>query len=214
MKVLLLPVIALLSGLAGPAQAQAPSPARDPAHRFGLGIVGTTRAFVHQPAPMSGVSASYAYTFVDRLAIAATAEVSLWYPSKSIDSLYAGRRLDLGLCPRATILRNRRTSETKVAAELYLLAMAGVTWPWVTVPERRAISEKVDGERGWYVGAGAGGAFVWTHWGVFVEVAYQLHRAGLTTTVTALDGSQPPVASQTHPVEHQVTGTTGVLLVL
>ncbi len=210
MKLLLL-VMALVAS-AGPAQAQALPRAGDRAHRLALGMDGTTRSFIRQPAPVSGASASYSYV-LDRLAIAATAAVSVWYPSSSIDSPYTGRRFDLGLSPRVAVFRANR-GRAALAPELYLLAMGGATWSSVTVPERRAIREKVDGKLGWYVGAGAGGALVWTRWGIFLEVAYQLHRTGLTKTVTALDGSQAPVVEHTHPAEHQLVGTAGVLLVL
>jgi hypothetical protein len=179
------------------AAAAAPA-AAGPRLSLGLGLGGTWSAEGSPGGPSygrgpfeAGYLLRYEQPLTDRFALAATGSHFIWTQSAAKDAGYDTQRVDLGVAPVWRIARRTKQGIWLCVFDLDLSFPVGVSVPIVRPPTRRAASEHVEGQTGWFVGATLRGTLVVGHVGLFLEYAFQRSATGVRSVVTPRDGSAP-----------------------
>ncbi len=162
------------------------------------------------PAPINfGVSVGGEHRVFNRLWLAASCGVAVWTDGAGVDAGYSYGRLDLGVAPRLELYRR---PARVVTTSLDLALPIGLGKPFVAVPQRRAFSEEVHTQVGWYGGATVSVTVLFRlgrepsapRLGFRVETGYIRHASHRRTTLTPTDAAQAPVVEETDIVDNEV----------
>ena len=195
-------------------------------------VVGTSFGAVINDAPLSaprgggnfgGTAVNFGLTVGDELRIsprwwlAASLALSQWTAGAGVDAGYQYRRFELGVAPRLELYRWPRRL---VTMDLHLALPIGLSRPSVEAPQRRAFSEHVDSQWGWYAGSTLGVTVMFRlgrepphrSVGFRVEGGYYRHASRRRTTLIPVDAAEAPVVEDAAVVDGELLFTgAGVL---
>lgn len=201
---------------------------RAPTLRFVAGpTTGAVRGNPSPSTPQGGGENNNVYTWgvavggerrvLDHLWLGVSGGWSTWTQGSGIDAGYLYRRFDVGVTPRLEVLR----LSAKVMMTTFDIAVpVGVTFPFVTVPQRRAFEENVDSGSGWYVGGSASMTMVFRLGrapsrmviGYRLEASAMRHANHRRTTFTPTDPAQAPIVQNTDIVDNEVPTYTAAFV--
>lgn len=170
-----------------------------------------------------GTGANVGVTIGDEIRIsprwwlAASLALSQWTAGAGIDAGYQYRRFEFGIAPRLEVYRWPRRLAT---TDLHLALPIGLNRPSVEVPQRRAFSEQVDSQWGWYAGGALGVTVLFgssrapSHpwFGFRVEGGTYRHSSHRRTTLTPVDAAQAPVVEEAAVVDAELLFTVAGVL--
>jgi hypothetical protein len=195
-------------------------------------VVGTSFGAVINDGPLStprgggnfgGTAVNFGLTVGDELRIsprwwlAGSLALSQWTAGAGVDAGYQYRRFGLGVAPRLELYRWPRRL---VTMDLHLALPIGLSRPSVDAPQRRAFSEHVDSQWGWYAGGTLGVTVLFrlgrepSHRsvGFRVEGGYCRHSSRRRTTLIPVDAAEAPVVEDANVVDGELLFTgAGVL---
>lgn len=196
----------------------------DVSSRFVAGVnIGGGRGDQSMTTPQGGGRYQNVITFgaviggehriFDRLWLGGFFGLSQWTDGTGVDAGYLYRRFDFGVAPRVELYRR----PARIMTTSFDLALPfGLSQTFEEVPQRRAFSEDVDNQLGWYVG-GTGSMtmlfgkrpspFPGPSFGFRVEAGYY-HRPGHErTTFIPADTTQPRVVEERDVFDDEVVVT-------
>ena len=157
-----------------------------------------------------GLVAAYERRIFDSWSLGGAASVSDWTAGAGVDVGYRYLRFDLGVAPRCRIIQ--LPSRGILSGDIDVALPVGLTRPYVSAPSRRAFTETIRGQLGWYWGGELGATLLFQRWwGFRFEVGYSRHSSGTRTTITPTDPAQNGIVTENRAVDHQLLFTFGVV---
>jgi len=179
---------------------------------LGMGLGATSATADASATAVLGLTARLGVGVGRGVSVAATAGVA--FPDRAAVEGLGGINAteDLGLEVRLTHGFRPAPHVGLDRVDGYAMLPFGVGRAELALPAHRAFSTQIEQHRQIYFGLGAGGAIFLGHFGLFTELSYLHHPISVTGTVTANDGSQPPLTVHLASPGTQVMLTAGLAL--